>query len=165
MSTFLTDLVERHHPDPREDGLVADVLAMGAAAVEPLTAALQSETALERVLAAQLLACLNDPRAVPALIEALCGDNLWEDRIAKRRGRLLFLLINVCDRAGQARLSGLRAQNKALIRRHCAFALGKIGDARAAGALRDLLTDPDENVRQAARNALTALNRNTPPPV
>lgn len=129
----------------------AEALArIGAPAVEPLIQALGHQDEDVRWKAAIALGEIADMRAVPPLI-ALLGD---DDRFVQSRASYAL---------GQFGNEGIPPLKVALespspdIRRGSARALGRIRDPQAMDALLCRLGDPDDSVRAAALEALTAL--------
>lgn len=107
---------------------------------------LKSKYQLDREKAADYLGEIGDPRAVPALIEAL-KDPAISWIAAESLGKLGD------PRAVPPLIAALGSDEKWL-RRNAATALGRIGDPAAAGPLTTLLSDGKDNVRQAAASAL-----------
>jgi HEAT repeat protein len=164
MATLLRDLLRDYPNDPEK--VVALVRAMGDVAVEHLLPSLYDEDAEQRKTAAQLLALLDDRRAVPALIEALDVRGLAIQRFATERrkeandwvfagGRIYSPYTRgAIQTAIEQALEATDRHAVAEVRTQCAFALGKLGDSRALEPLSHLLNDRDESVRNAARLAI-----------
>ncbi len=127
-------------------------------AAKPLTRALLDDVdPLVRMYAAAALGNIGDksPATIEALIRALRDPEV--DVIRNAIGALTKL------KAGEAvepYLSGLATTHaNKYVREDAAFSLGVIGDPRAEGALRTLLKDEAESVRENARVALTKLRK------
>lgn len=168
MPDLLRDLMDRYGDEPEK--VIALVGAMGANAVEHLVPSLADEEGVYRTMAAQLLASIGDPRAVGPLIAALPAAGLRTERefwsLSKkcRDGRPSWGCLyssNQLMRAVEEVMAPLYRdvylREVAEVRRHCAFALGKLGDARAVPPLRGLLGDRDPEIRRAAEHALMLL--------
>jgi HEAT repeat protein len=158
---------------------------LGAAAVEPLLAALAGDNRLEATVAAETLGELGDLRAVDGLIEALRStDRTVCQAVADALGRLgdpraapslVAVLQHRRDedaRGRAARALGRLGSPEALaplmtmvaapsepgwVRRAAAEALGDLGDPAAAPLLQGLLNDASRELRESAVQALGAL--------
>ena len=105
-----------------------------------------------RIQAAETLARMKNPRAVPALISAFQDDN-WEMRIV-----VASALGDIEDRSAVSALEkGLEDPNWQ-VRIEAAEALGEIGEFRSIPALSKTIQDDNRNVRLAAVNALDDLD-------
>ncbi len=124
---------------------------IGAAAVEPLIAALDDKDSVVRLRAAWALGRIGDERAVGKLVSTL-RDGDWSVRM--RAADALGTLR--AHPATDALLPLLRDEN-ADVRRHVIGALTKIADPAAAGRLGDTLKDADWRVRMGAALALAAI--------
>ncbi len=154
-------------------------------AIPALAAALEDKTEGNRggvrIAAAIALAKFKDKRAVPVLREALGNDALREKaagtlvELGEEDG-LLILSAELRDRTGNignvATVLGDSDDRRAVgplldlmgdptVDKYChvqaATALGKLGDKRAISALRKMLADPDEDIRNAAIEAMKKL--------
>jgi HEAT repeat protein len=126
------------------------LVKMGAPAVDALVAAMHDADADVRWEATNALGEIKDPRAVPALLEALqVKDIQWHAALA---------LGKIKDaRAVEPLIAAL--QNKdAEYREQVASALGELKDPRADTALTAALKDPEPKVLHAAANALGLIN-------
>jgi HEAT repeat protein len=120
---------------------------MSDGALDGLLARLSSSDPWEQEQAAEALGALGDARAVPALCVALSAPMPAEpDDLGPEPGHAAVALVTARFEARDVRLAAARA-------------LGRIGDARAAGALRARVADAREHatVREAARGALDGL--------
>jgi HEAT repeat protein len=128
--------------------------------VPGLILALGDHDRQSRLLALRLLTVLGDTRAVPAIIAAL------RDSDADIRGEAVVTLAALKDaRAVDALLDLLAPAGRGSMRpepRGIIWALGEIGDARAAPALEAWLGDSERNTRQAAARALCAIGWQPP---
>jgi HEAT repeat protein len=122
-------------------------VALGALAVEPLSAALKDEEWDVRQAAARALGKIKDPRAVKPLIAAL-KDEKWDVRQAAAEA-----LGEIGAPAVEPLIATLKDKDSD-VRQAAAEALGKIGDAHAVEPLIAALKDKDSDVRQAAAYAL-----------
>jgi hypothetical protein len=102
--------------------------------------------------AARLLGCLDDPRVIEPLIEAMLGDEYIAVRSIAAEGLANF----------GYRLEFAQALNDSapLFRRIIVEILGKIGDLRAVDPLIEALHDPDMGVQCSAANSLGKLRDN-----
>ncbi|MBY0494204.1 MAG: HEAT repeat domain-containing protein [Cyanobacteria bacterium] len=120
------------------------VVKIGAAAVEPLIAALESAARPARIAAAQLLGRLGDRRATAALLRAL--DDAESDVAAAAAAALGGL----GDPAALTGLIGLFGHPSATVRRAAIAAINATGAAGTAGPVRAAMTDVDPRVRESA---------------
>jgi HEAT repeat protein len=129
-------------------GEATEALAqMGEPAVGPLIAALRHENDRTRTQAARALGSIGDARAVEPLMTVL-----REDKTPIVRANAAYALGDLGDaRAVEPLLGALEDES---VRAPAATALGQIGDPRAVEPLRAALDDADEEVREAAREAL-----------
>jgi HEAT repeat protein len=104
-------------------------------------------------IAAESLGELGDPRAVQPLTDALNSNEKWLRRNAA------IALGRIGDPAAKAPLTGLLSDEKHEVRQAAALALGMIGAIESVGALQILLKDPDMKVRQAASIAIEQIER------
>ncbi len=95
---------------------------------------------------------IGDPRAVPLLLELMCGDDPGEYLyVASFAAKALGQIADAT--AVQALLDALNHENPRP-RQMAALILGKIGDERVVPALSDALRDPDPKTRELAMRAL-----------
>ncbi len=126
----------------------AALLAMGPAAVPELMRAVEHDRDMQRVMAAELLGSIGDPRAIPVLRAALkhVDDPLWSSAVRSlgqfRDGPTLqFVLKRLHDPdPGQ--------------RCFATYDVGQFHVPEAEQALSAVLADPDQNVRARAGEAL-----------
>ena len=127
-------------------------VALGALAVEPLSAALKDERFSVRQAAAEALGKIKDPRAVEPLIAA--HQNWWVGAAAA------CALGEIKDpRAVEPLIAALKDED-VNVRWPAARALGEIKDPRAVEPLIAALKDEELHVRWAAAEALVSLYRN-----
>jgi len=171
MTTLLHDLIDRYGDDPEK--VVALVRAMGPNAVEHLLPSLADEEGVYRTMAAQFLAMLGDGRAVAPLVAGLGASGLRTGRALREydERRRAYLdgrpswgylyhsnqLLRAIDRMTLPLLHEAHEREVAEVRRHFAFALGRLGDVSAVTPLRSLQSDRDPEVRHTAELALTLL--------
>lgn len=113
-------------PLARIASLEGTVLQRPPGARERLERGLKDPAAVVRASAADALARLGDPQAVPSLVTA------WADPLNVHKGHSLFVRANILD------------------------ALGALRARSAAGILLEGLEDPEPSVQEAARRALIA---------
>ena len=143
---------------------------VGAAALEPLAAALQSTDEQVRRRAAEVLGRLGDPRAAELLLGYLRRVGQWAladfqqsglmGCLPAIRATMLFrkeaplgALVSTGAAAVPPLIGALEDSNW-IVRMGAVEALGEIGDPRAAAPLVYRLGDPSEDVRAAAARAL-----------
>jgi HEAT repeat protein len=141
-----TDLHEGHPEAGYRTEDIAKEMTKRGGDVDALIDLLKSRSRLDREKAADYLGEIGDPKAVPALIEAL-GDPAISWIAAESLGKLGD------KRAVQPLIASLGSDEKWL-RRNAAKALGLIGDPAAVEPLIKLLLDGKHDVRQAAAEAL-----------
>ncbi len=131
-------------------GRLADVKANG---IDALLTLLDHPEPLTHSPAARLLGLSEDPRALEPLLNLLKNGEKWLSRVwaAKSLGDL-----------GQAAaiaplVEALQHDEKNRVRAAAAAALGELRDPAAGESLRAALTDADEGVQSAARDALDLL--------
>lgn len=164
-------------------GQFAKAAAYGAAAIEPLQAAIQTGSFTQRVAAVEALGNINDDRVLNPLREALKSDEpsvctAAVDALSTRGGpdacEALPAVLQHADanvRAAAVEALGRVAGPSVLdalmpmlkdpvwdVRRAAASTLGKLRNAKAVGALSEALADEDADVREAAAHALGNLN-------
>ena len=118
--------------------------------------ALEAERAELRIAAANALARLDEPSALPAIVGALSDPD----------PRVRLRACHACGTFADPRaVPGLveRLDDDPRVRRAAANALGAVGTDRALDPLIDLLEDPDESLRRIAAGALG--NASDPKPV
>jgi HEAT repeat protein len=123
--------------------------------VPGLIQALSSASPAERMRAADALAELADPRAVPALIPLL-ADSTQVARDQWVSESACYALRRIGDPALDPLIAALKSPDAAL-RRGAAVCLGAMRVARAQAVLIDTLDDGDDDVSIAAMNALAEL--------
>lgn len=123
------------------------------AAVDEIAPVLDSSESEMRMAAASALGHLGEPRAVPALVEALSDpDPRVRTRVARACGTL--------GRAGAVSPLETRLDDEAVsVRREAARALGRIATDRALVALLDRIDDSSETVRYVVVGALGESDR------
>ena len=127
------------------------LVAIGAAARQPLVRALASPVWIARRNAAWALGAGGTSEAVLPLIDAL------KDSDAGVREQVAWALGAIGDRRAVDGLIGALKDSAAPVRRQAAWALGAIGDRRAVSALVPCLKDADASVRKQAAWALGAI--------
>jgi HEAT repeat protein len=164
------------------------LLKIGEPSVEPLITLLAEENVnpLAREEAVEVLGELKDPRAIPPLLHSLESTDRWEQRNAVEAlcqigvdavGQLFVaakdnnpvLRRNAVEVLGKLRatsamsvLSESLADPDSTVRTQAAWALGELGDNSVMDFLEKLaLNDPDENVREAAGEAIEKIRRHT----
>lgn len=98
---------------------------------------------------------IKDTRAVYPVLRLIGDDKLGY--VAS------FVLAQMGEVAVEPLLLSIQDDNPA-VRARAASALGEIGLTRVVRPLRDLMTDPDLQVRQAAERAIRKITREEPPP-
>ena len=117
--------------------------------------ALDAERPELRIAAANALARLDEPSALPAIVDALA------DPDPRVRLRACYACGTIADPRAIPGLTE-RLDDEPRVRRAAANALGAIGTDRALEPLLDLLDDPDESLRRIAAGALGNANNPTP---
>ncbi len=105
-----------------------------------------------RWAAAEALAWIGDPAAVPLLVKAL-QDSSWMVRVAVVRA-----LLEIRDPSSVQALTRMLADNKDAVREAAAEALGVLAHPAAVPHLETALSDPESFVRLAAAVALGQIN-------
>jgi HEAT repeat protein len=131
--------------DPDAERQAADaILAIGAAAVDPLVARLSGGERDARLAAASLLGGIGDVRAVPHLIAALDSAD----------AELATAAAAALARLGEPRavdpLLSMFGHQQAAVRQAAIAAVNSIGAAHTASRLRPMLDDADPRVRSSA---------------
>jgi HEAT repeat protein len=124
---------------------------LGRPVVGPLTLALSNGNRQTRLLGANALGEIGDPRAVDPLIEVL------EDDDSQVRQAAISALQKIGDRQAVEPCIALLGDGDRYVRREAAWALGELGGPRAVEPLIASLHDEDRGVRQTAANALAKL--------
>ena len=119
-------------------------------AITPLSDFLGSADGGLAFKAAGALGKIGDAMAVPILLEALRGDDLWV------RAASTGALIKIGSPAVDGLIEAL-GDDQPAVRRSAAKALGKIGDAAAVLGLIEALDDQDRPVRRFAYEALARI--------
>ncbi|AXL53337.1 PBS lyase [Paraburkholderia caffeinilytica] len=138
-------------------------LGIGAAATDDIIAALLSalgDAAWQvREEAAATLGKLRAPGARDALIAAL-DDDYWQVRLQAVRalGKLGDANASAISTASTA-VAALLTHAISNLRKEAALSLGELGDAASLPALQVAATDPDPEVRKAARIALAQIDK------
>lgn len=142
-------------PDPQVSSSAAYHLGdlRDVSALEPLVRYLRARHDAEyaHAGAAVSLGLLGDPRAVPALVEALADDR------AAVRGWAAQALGRLEQPAAVEALLRALEDGHAEVRAQASWALGRLGDRRAVGPLLARLAEPEPRVRALAAAALGAL--------
>ena len=125
-------------------------LAYGSESVEALRLALYDEAAHVRYIAVRSLEFLD---ASDIMLEAARND------LPEVRQIAVYYLGKIQLQAGFERLIDALQDPDDGVCLGAIWSLGQIGDARAAGALHQLVNDPSEHVARAAQEALLKLNR------
>jgi len=150
--------------DKDEEVRINAALALGEAknrkAVEPLIETLKDESRKVRESAALALGVIGDERAIKPLLEILKKDDEIRWAAAKALG-WIGEPVGKNKMVIEALIGALRDKNEE-VGEAAAWALGRIGDARAVDPLIDALEDDDENVRKAAAKALNSIASKSP---
>jgi len=167
MATLLRDLIRVYGHDPER--VVALVRAMGGLAVDHLVPSLEDDDPFHRCIAAQMLALIDDRRAVEPLVAALNVRGLVTERMLREMirnqdgypswGCYLGLPVgrSVFHNAMLRVMKQLHADVVSSVQVDVAFALGILGDERAREPLTRLLHSRDSRVADTSRQALTIL--------
>jgi HEAT repeat protein len=125
------------------------LIALGAAAVEPLVAAMHHASPAVRLHAVHALGRIGDPRGLPAVVKAL-GDteNLGAVAIAAEKALVAW------GEPARAALTEVATRGDEAVRPRALRALGKIGGTELQGVLSPMLKDPAGPVRTQAAAAL-----------
>ena len=149
----LLEVVDR--PDAGiPSGITAGALVgMGIEIADDLLAALASERAGERLVAAYVSGVGSFTRSLPQLRELLTGDS--DVTVREEAGRAIGVIGGADDVAVLAHHTA--PGQPVPLRRVCAAALGDLGDPRAVPVLAGLLDDPDPRLAELAARALVEL--------
>jgi HEAT repeat protein len=176
-------LALQRDPDTRSKARVR-LIEIGAPAVGPLLQAVQSEHGPQAWIAADLLGELRDPRALPALIDALRVSNATLSSMAVKsllrfdnldpvpilidalphahlmtQQTIVLALKRLADgRALFPLLDYLAGVESPTLRCGVIQALGALGDPRAIPAIQQWIDDEDHHVREWAVIALQQLS-------
>ena len=120
--------------------------------LDPLIDALSSRKKQIRLHAATLLGAINDPKAIPALIETLHDNN----KLVRREASTAFSRMG--DPAVEPLIETLNDEDWR-VRGAAAWALGNLDDERAIPALEKLLDDESGYVKQGAQSAIASIKK------
>lgn len=150
---------ERHwwrngQPDLTSPGeqAAAALASIGSRAFQPVLAAITSDAWIARRNAAWTLGAIDDPRAVPALSNAL------KDREPQVRRESAWALGAIDSREAVPALIAALKDSDAEVRSQAAWALGAIDDSRAVESLVAALGDSAPSVRSQSAWALGAID-------
>ena len=122
-------------------------------AVDPLIEALSTSRKKQiRLNAATLLGAINDPKAIPVLIDTLKDNN----KLVRREASTSL------SRMGEPAVDPLIEtlnDDDWKVRGAAAWALGNLGDEKAIPALEKLLDDESGFVKQGAQSAINSINK------
>ena len=121
-------------------------------AVGELEFALSSRKKQIRLNAATLLGAINDPKAIPALIETLHDNN----KLVRREASTA--LSRMGEPAVEPLIETLNDEDWR-VRGAAAWALGNLDDERAIPALEKLLDDESGYVKQGAQSAIASIKK------
>ncbi len=131
--------------------VIQALVNIGVLAVEPLLHVLEKSNADVRRLAAEILAKINDSRAVVPIIS-----NLQDKDHSVRQAAAEALGVLKISQAIDPLLLALKDESER-VRRAAVRALGKLGDPRVVGSLLRVLNDNDRRVRLIAMLVLDKL--------
>ena len=120
--------------------------------LDPLIDALSSRKKQIRLHAATLLGAINDPKAIPALIETLHDNN----KLVRREASTA--LSRMGEPAVEPLIETLNDEDWR-VRGAAAWALGNLDDERAIPALEKLLDDESGYVKQGAQSAIASIKK------
>ena len=120
--------------------------------VDPLIGALSNRKKQIRLHAATLLGAINNPKAIPALIETLKDNN----KLVRREASTA--LSRMGEPAVEPLIETLDDEDWK-VRGAAAWALGNLDDERAIPALEKLLDDESGYVRQGAQSAIASIKK------
>ena len=139
----------------KDDFVVEDVMGelelRGNEALDSLIDALSSRKKGIRLHAATLLGAINDPKAIPALIETLKDNN----KLVRREASTA---LSRMDEAVDPLIETLNDEDWR-VRGAAAWALGNLGDEKAIPALEKLLDDESGFVKQGAQSAIASIKK------
>jgi len=150
-SSYVEELIRAHRGDGQT--LRTTVLENGPLSVGPLIESLPNERGPLLAITINLLADLDDRRAVVPLIEVLLKEDWSSHSPTAFRERLLHWISPSFRRFMKDTVEIQRAA----ARMSAARALAQLGDPRAIGALMAIRNDPDERVRAIVGEALNRL--------
>ncbi len=136
-------------------GNLQQLVGLGSDGVEPLLEMLREGPANKQFSAVKALGQINDPRVLPAMIEALSIDS------AAVRIAALGTLERLADVSAFSKIEPLLKNPDANVRNAAMEAAYRCGGVRAVPALTDCLKDQSWEVRQAAANALGSLGEHS----
>ncbi len=140
--------------DPDEEVRLAVIKALvhfGAAALSPLSEALENAAVAVRQQAALSLGKLGHPSALPPLAKAL------QDPDMLVRGFAAYALSDIGEQSITPTLIAALDDPEFIVRRYVVDALGVLGDPRAVHPLAGILMDADTNTRLNAIDALARI--------
>ncbi|HUQ88589.1 MAG TPA: HEAT repeat domain-containing protein [Vicinamibacterales bacterium] len=140
----LTPLMEIVGDESLQTSIEAGIIAIGADAVLPLIARLDSSSASARIAAAQLLGRIGDRRATPALLDAV------NDSEADAAASAAAALGSLGDPAALDGLIGVLGHPNAVVRRAAISAVNSIGAADTARRIQAVIRDPNPRLRESA---------------
>ena len=140
----------------KDDFVVEDVIGelelRADESLDPLIDALSNRKKNIRLHAATLLGAINDPKAIPALIETLKDNN----KLVRREASTAL------SRMGEPAVDPLidiLEDDDWRVRGAAAWALGNLGDEKAIPALEKLLDDESGYVKSGAQSAIATIQR------
>ncbi|WP_407377433.1 HEAT repeat domain-containing protein [Methanobrevibacter sp.] len=154
MARSIDELIEQLND--KDDFVVEDAMGelelRGEEALDPLIEALSHRKKQIRLNTATLLGAINDPKAIPALIETMHDNN----KLVRREAS------TAVSRMGEPAVDPLietLSDEDWRVRGAAAWALGNIGDEKAIPALEKLLEDESGFVKQGAQSAINSINK------
>ena len=120
--------------------------------LDPLIDALSSRKKQIRLHVATLLGAINEPKAIPALIETLHDNN----KLVRREASTA--LSRMGEPAVEPLIETLNDEDWR-VRGAAAWALGNLDDERAIPALEKLLDDESGYVKQGAQSAIASIKK------
>ena len=120
--------------------------------LDPLIDALSSRKKQIRLHVGTLLGAINDPKAIPALIETLHDNN----KLVRREASTA--LSRMGEPAVEPLIETLNDEDWR-VRGAAAWALGNLDDERAIPALEKLLDDESGYVKQGAQSAIASIKK------
>lgn len=140
---FLASVLDRHKTCPTPNAAVDALVRIGKASVEPTILALKVGDAYGRTRAIRVLRQLKDPRAVPALVNAIADGLGGRDDIT-----------TLVELGGAGYLMELARDPNAQLRQVAMRVLPRLATPESSAALCAALGDTDEKVRQLAIHGL-----------